>query len=177
MDNPTPDTPPAGAPPPPPAGAPAGAPGGAPQIPPSPKLKSPLGVKKIEALVDAFNAAFKAVLGDAWAQLPPEQQAIVWTPPEGTGPRWTEPLPPAIYAPIFLLNQAIQQAGGPDAAKYDVECENIVDDAGLLYTTAQLKHIAKDKKFLKALHAEKPAGGEGPPAPPEGQEQNLMGAM
>lgn len=143
----------------------------------APPPEKPFSIKSIQTLITQFNDTVDAFGGE---DLP----NVEWTPPEGMGAKWDQPLPPEIYVPLIALEDAMGVvAGGEFVDKYKLVASEITSDTEVRKATAQLSRMAKDKKLVKAMQAPiQPAGEEGampegppPPSPYEmGEEDRAL---
>ena len=196
-----PGAPPPGRRSPPPGGPPQGAPppGGEAQ-----ELKGQEDTSKIEAIAAAAPRPTKpfsvARMKSMSQQLDKTVDAVAggdipvpeWTPPDGFKGNWAEPLPPEIYAPFFVVMEAVKAVSAQQGGAFDKHvfaAEEMLDDASLTQGIARLKSIAKDKKLKEALMQGLQAGGQAPgdekPGPPRPkgpkemspEDEKLAGAL
>lgn len=140
----------------------------------APQPEKPYAISAIKGLIGQFNDTLDALGGQ---DLPD----VTWEPPQGTGAKWDAPLPVEIYAPLVALKEAIAAIGEP-GAKYEIDCEAMVNDTEVRKVTAVLSKMEKDKKLAEAMQAPLPqaAPAAPPEAPPPSQfgedDEALMGA-
>jgi len=141
----------------------------------APQPTKPYTIKTLTGLVEQFDETLDALGGQDLPNLP-------WDPPKDS-PRWEQPIPAEIYAPLYALKQAVSQvAGGKFASKYTIDCESMTDDTQVRKITGILGKMAKDKELSKAMQEPMTAPQAPPPRTPapsefSQQDADLMGNM
>lgn len=124
----------------------------------APEPTKPYSKKAIETLANEFNEAVDALGG---GDLPDVEVNL-----EGEkGNKWSLPLPPEIFVPVYALGEAMKLLPDPEyAEKYAFDPTALTDDPALRKLSGQLSKMGGDKGLIEAMS--QPMGG-----PAEGGEQ------
>jgi hypothetical protein len=131
----------------------------------APAPEKPYSVETIKGLITQFNETLDALGGQDFPD-------ITWDPPHEGASKWDAPLPPEIYVPLVAMKETLAAvAEGEFAKKYEIKCEEAVNDTEVRKITGTLARMAKDKKLAEAMMAPLPAqpGAEPPPTPAPSQ--------
>jgi hypothetical protein len=116
-------------------------------------------IKELNGLVEKVT---EAKLDDA--------NKLAWSPPDGGGSTWNQPLPAPVYVPMVMLGQAA--ASDPKFAKHVIDLPGLKTDGALTKAAGMLRRMGSDKAFVQALRPpaaapemEMGAPEEGPPPP------------
>ena len=144
----------------------------------APPPTKPFSVKALESMVSIFNDTLSKLSDQEMPQIELDTSAA-------EGGKLDAPIPPDVFLALVAVSQLVEMvAGGEFSSKYGFDPFSIMTDTDVRKVSAQLKMMAKDKKFIEAVKAlsegaEQP-GDEGPedaemaPAPQDMGEEDAM---